>query len=69
MDFLSMYLSEKGLLLTEEGTECIMNWPCLQKPKNVLVFLGLIQYYVQFLPSFSKLCASLNKAKAKKKLL
>ena len=33
------------------------------------VFLGFIQYYVQFLPSFLELCAPLNKVRAKKKLI
>ena len=69
MDFLSLNLSEAGLLPTEDGTEKVMDWPRLRNSKDVAAFLGFLQYYSQFLPTFSKFCAPLNKVRAKKKLI
>ena len=69
MDFLSVNLSEAGLLPTEDGTEKFMDWPRPRKPKDMAAFLGFLKYYLQFLPTFSELCAPLNKVRAKKKLI
>ena len=66
MDFLSVNLSEAGLLPTEDGTEKVMDWLRPRKPKDVAAFLGFLQYYSQFLPTFSELSAPLNKVRAKK---
>ena len=62
-----MKLLEEGLLSTEEGTEKIMAWLRVVKPKDVVSFTRFLQYYAQFLPGFSELCAPLNKVKSKKK--
>ena len=51
----------------EEGTENIMAWLRVVKPKDVVSFTRFLQYYAQFLPGFSELCAPLNKVKSKKK--
>ena len=69
VDFLSVKLSEDGLFPMDKGTEKVMAWPKPVKPKDVAAFTGFIQYYSQFLPDFSELCAPLNKVKSKKKLI
>ena len=55
VDFLSLNLLEEGMLPTEEGTKKIMEWLCLGRPKDMAAFLGFVQYYAQFLPTFSEL--------------
>ena len=44
-------------------------WPTPTKPKEVAAFVGFIQFYSQFMPTFSELSAPLNQVKNKKKLV
>ncbi|MDH5679891.1 MAG: reverse transcriptase family protein, partial [Nitrospinota bacterium] len=55
VEFLGLKINADGVKPTEEGTEKIKNWPTPARPKDVASFLGLIQWYSQFMPKFSEL--------------
>ena len=69
VDFLGLSISKEGIKPTEEGVEKVQMWPTPTKPKEVAAFVGFIQFYSQFMPTFSELSAPLNQVKNKKKLV
>ena len=53
VDFLGLSISKEGIKPTEEGVEKVQMWPTPTKPKEVAAFVGFVQFYSHFMPTFS----------------
>ena len=66
--FLGHVVSSSGLEPDEEKVEVIRNWPRLQTTKQLRQFLGLCNYYNDFVPQLQVLAAPLHEVSGKAKL-
>ena len=60
MEFLGVVIGLKGIEMQKEKVEGVLNWPMLRNIKEVQKFLGLANYYRQFIKDFVKLVAPLH---------
>jgi len=60
IEFLGMIIGEKGVKMDSTKVEAIMSWPTLKHMKNVQAFLGLTNFYHQFIQKFSKIATPLH---------
>jgi len=50
----------KGVEMQKEKVEGVLNWPVSQNVKEVQKFLGLANYYQQFIKDFARVVALLH---------
>ena len=60
VEFLGVVIGPKGVEIQKEKVEGVLNWPTLKNIKEVWKFLGLANYYRQFIKDFAKLTAPLH---------
>ena len=58
--------SGDGVSLTPEKTQSVMEWPTPKSPKELRSFLGLANFYQQFVPKFANVAAPLNESTGSK---
>ena len=59
MEFLGIVIRPKGVEMQKEKVEEVLNWPVPQNIKEVQKFLGLANYYQQFIKDFARVAALL----------
>ena len=59
VEFLGVVIGLKGVEIQKEKVEGVSNWPTPRNIKEVQKFLGLANYYRQFIKDFVKLAAPL----------
>ena len=59
VEFLGVVIGLKGVEIQKEKIEGVLNWPIPRNIKEVQKFLGLANYYRQFIKDFVKLAAPL----------
>ena len=60
MEFLGVVIGPKGIEIQKEKVEGVLNWPVFQNKKEVQKFLGLANYYRQFIKDFARVAAPLH---------
>jgi len=60
VEFLEVVIELKRVKMQKEKVEGVLNWPMLRNIKEVQKFLGLANYYRQFIKDFVKLVAPLH---------
>ena len=55
-----MVIRLKGVEMQKEKVEGVLNWPVSQNVKEVHKFLGLANYYQQFIKDFARVVALLH---------
>ena len=61
IEFLGLYIMEEGVKMDEVKVKVITEWLVPKKVKDVQSFLGLANFYWQFLEGFLKIATLLNK--------
>ena len=60
VEFLRVVIGPKGVEMQKDKVEGVLNWPTLRNIKKMQKFLGLANYYRQFIKDFAKLTAPLH---------
>jgi len=55
INFLGLVIEEEGVKMQEEKVAGVLEWPRSKTVKEVQKFLGLVNYYRQFVKDFAKL--------------
>ena len=61
VEMLGLIIGPEGIKMDPSKVKAIMEWPVPTKVKEVQSFLGLVNYYRQFIKNFSKVAQPLNK--------
>jgi len=67
VEFLRVVIGPKGVEIQKDKVEGVLNWPTLRNIKKMQKFLGLANYYRQFIKDFAKLTALLHMLVRKEK--
>ena len=67
IDFLGLVMSTEGIKMQEEKVAGVLEWPRPKMVKNVQKFLGLANYYRQFMKDFARIAKLLHKLVRKDK--
>jgi len=59
IDFLGVIIGPEGFRMEKKKVEGVMNWPISQCIKDIQKFLGLVNYYRQFVKDFAKIAKPL----------
>ena len=59
VEFLEVVIEPKGVEMQKKKVEGVLNWQMLRNIKEVQKFLGLANYYRQFIKDFAKLAVLL----------
>jgi len=59
--FLGVIIGEDGVRMEKEKVQGVIEWPVLRSVKDVQKFLGLANYYRQFVKDFAKIAKPLHK--------
>ena len=59
VEFLGVVIEPKGVEMQKKKVEGVLNWQMLRNIKEVQKFLGLANYYRQFIKDFAKLAVLL----------
>ena len=59
MEFLGVVISQKEVEIQKEKVDGVLNWPAPRNIKEVQKFLGLANYYRQFIKIFARIAALL----------
>jgi len=59
VEFLGVVISQKEVEIQKEKVDGVLNWPAPRNIKEVQKFLGLDNYYRQFIKNFAKIAALL----------
>jgi len=59
--FLGVVIGKDGVRIEKEKVYGVVEWPVLKSIKNVQKFLGLENYYRQFVKDFAKIARPLHK--------
>ena len=60
MGFLGVIISEDGVRMEKEKVQGVIEWPVPKSVKDVQKFLGLANYYRQFVKDFAKIARPLH---------
>ena len=60
VNFLGVVIDQEKIEIEEDKVAGVLNWPIPKTVRNVRKFLGLANYYRQFVKDFTKLARSLN---------
>ena len=60
VEFLGVVIGPKGVEMQKEKVEGVLSWPVPRNIKEVQKFLGLANYYRQFIKDFAKIAALLH---------
>jgi len=58
--FLEVVIGLEGIKIEEEKIKGVLEWPTLMCVKDVQKFLGLVNYYCQFIQGFATIARSLH---------
>jgi len=61
VEFLEVVIGSDGVRMEKEKIQEVVDWPVLKSVKDVQKFLGLANYYRQFVKDFSKIARLLHK--------
>jgi len=53
--FLGVVIGPEGIKMEEEKMKGVLDWPTLKYIKNIQKFLGLANYYYQFIQGFASI--------------
>ena len=67
VEFLRVVIGPKGVEMQKDKVKGVLNWPILRNIKKMQKFLGLANYYRQFIKDFAKLTALLHMLVRKEK--
>ena len=67
VEFLRVVIGPKRVEMQKDKVEGVLNWPILRNIKKMQKFLGLANYYRQFIKDFAKLTALLHMLVRKEK--
>ena len=59
VEFLGVVIGPKGVEMQKEKIKGVLSWPAPKNIKEVQKFLGLVNYYRQFIKEFTKIAALL----------
>ena len=59
VEFLGVVIGLRGVEMQKEKVQGVFNWPTLKDVKDIQKFLGLVNYYHQFIKDFAKIAALL----------
>ena len=60
MEFLGVVIGPEGIKMEEEKVKGVLDWPTLKGVKDVQKFLGLANYYYQFIKNFTGIARLLH---------
>ena len=60
IEFLRVWVFKKGTRMDSEKVRAVQEWPCLTRVKQVQCFLGLANYYRQFIQGYGKIAHLLH---------
>ena len=60
MGFLEVVIGPKGIKIEKEKVKGVLEWPTLTCVKNIQKFLGLANYYCQFIEGFASIARPLH---------
>ena len=60
VEFLGVMIKLEGIKMEEEKVKGVSDWPTLKCIKNVQKFLGLVNYYYQFIQGFATIARPLH---------
>jgi len=60
VEFLGVVIGPKGMKMQKEKVEGVLSWPASRNIKEMQKFLGLANYYRQFIKDFTKIAAPLH---------
>ena len=60
MDFLGYIITTKGVEMSGEKVEVVMNWPTPTSVKTVQSFLGFANYYQKFIRNYGAIATPLT---------
>ena len=60
VEFLGVVIGPEGIKMEEEKVKEVLDWPTLKGVKNVQKFLGLANYYWQFIKDFTVIARPLH---------
>ena len=58
--FLGVVIGKDGIKMEEEKVKAVLNWPTPKLVKDVQKFLGLANYYRQFIKDFAQIARPLH---------
>ena len=58
--FLGVVIGLEGIKMEEEKVKGVLNWPTPKEVKDVQKFLGLVNYYHQFIKDFATIAKPLH---------
>ena len=61
IDFLELVIRVNGIKMQEEKVSGVLEWPRSKMVKNIQKFLGLANYYRQFMKDFSRIAKPLHR--------
>ena len=61
IDFLGLVMGAEGIKMQEEKVAEVLEWPRSKTVKDVQKFLGLANYYRQFMKDFARIAKLLHK--------
>jgi len=67
VNFLGVVMGQGRIEMEEDKVAGVLNWPVPKMVRNVRKFLGLANYYRQFVKDFAKLAQPLNNLTRKEK--
>lgn len=59
VELLGVVIGLRGVEMQKEKVQGVFNWPTLKDVKDIQKFLGLVNYYQQFIKDFAKIAALL----------
>ena len=67
VNFLGVVMDQGKIEIEKDKVAGVLNWPILKMVRDIRKFLGLANYYRQFVKDFTKLARPLNNLTRKKK--
>ena len=61
LEFIRHYIDKQGLYIDPQKVQAVVDWPLLHNTKDIQCFLGLANYYHQFIKGYSSIVYPLTK--------